>query len=81
MAQLRSWNGLKSDNISVGKNLVVRKKTVEVEQPKLVQQTAETAAQPREGSSIITNYLKEQLEGIDTGSVEVPEIETSTEDE
>ncbi len=81
VAQLRSWNGLKSDNISVGKNLVVRKKTVEVEQPKLVQQTAETAAQPREGSSIITNYLKEQLEGIDTGSVEVPEIETSTEDE
>ena len=81
VAQLRSWNGLKSDNISVGKNLVVRKKTVEVEQPKPVQQTAETAAQPREGSSIITNYLKEQLEGIDTGSVEVPEIETSTEDE
>ena len=81
VAQLRSWNGLKSDNISVGKNLVVRKKTVEVEQPKPVQQTAETAAQPREGSSIITNYLKEQLEGIDTGSVEVLEIETSSEDE
>lgn len=70
VAQLKSWNGLKSDRISVGKSLVVRKKTVKVEQPKPVQQVAETPTQPKESSSIISNYLKEQLEGDGTDGEE-----------
>lgn len=66
VAQLKSWNGLKSDKISVGKRLVVRKNTIKVEQPKPVQEVAETTTQAKENSSIISNYLKEQLE--ETGS-------------
>ncbi len=80
VTQLKSWNGLKSDRISVGKSLVVRKKTVKVEQPKPVQQVAETPTQPKESSSVISNYLKSQLEGTDSGDTEVV-TDTSTENE
>lgn len=80
IAQLKSWNGLKSDKISVGKNLIVRKKTVEVEQPKPVQEVAETATKPKESSSIISNYLKNQLEGADSDDAEVV-TDASTETE
>lgn len=80
VAQLKSWNGLKSDRISVGKNLVVRKKTVKVEQPKPVQEVASTATQSKESSSIISNYLKEQLERKDSDNVEeVTDVSTETE--
>jgi len=64
VAQLKSWNGLSSDRLSVGKQLIVKKKTVTVEQPQPVQQTAETTAPAKESSGIISNYLKQQLEGI-----------------
>ncbi|MGI6047641.1 MAG: LysM peptidoglycan-binding domain-containing protein [Petrimonas sp.] len=79
VAQLKSWNGLKSDKLSIGKNLIVRKKTVKVEQPKPMQQAADTVDQSKDNSSVISNYLKEQLERNDTVSVEVPEINVSTE--
>ena len=56
VAQLKSWNGLRSDKISVGKNLIVKKKTVTVQQP-----AAEKANQKAESSSIISGYLREQI--------------------
>ena len=72
VAQLKSWNGLSSDRLSVGKQLIVKKKTVTVEQPQPIQQTAETTASAKESSGIISNYLKQQLEGttVDGASVE-----------
>jgi membrane-bound lytic murein transglycosylase D len=72
VAQLKSWNGLSSDRLSVGKQLIVKKKTVTVEQSQPIQQTAETTASAKESSGIISNYLKQQLEGttVDGASVE-----------
>lgn len=71
VAQLKSWNGLRSDRLSVGKQLIVKKKTVTVEQPQPVQQAAEKAATAKDSSSIISNYLKQQLEGSTTDDMEV----------
>lgn len=71
VAQLKSWNGLRSDRLSVGKQLIVNKKTVTVEEPKPVQQTAETTTSAKDGSGIISNYLKQQLEESTTDETEV----------
>jgi membrane-bound lytic murein transglycosylase D len=71
VAQLKSWNGLRSDRLSVGKQLIVNKKTVTVEEPQPVQQTAETTTSAKDGSGIISNYLKQQLEESTTDETEV----------
>lgn len=63
VAQLKSWNGLRSDKLSIGERLIVKKETVTVEQPKPMQQVAETNTQAKDSSGIISNYLKQQLEG------------------
>ena len=71
VTQLKSWNGLRSDRLSVGKQLIVKKKTVTVGEPQPVQQTAETTVLAKEGPGIISNYLKQQLEGSTTDETEV----------
>lgn len=69
VAQLRSWNGLRSNNIAIGKNLVVSQKRVAVAAPKpAVQEThynrAESASS-QSGGNIISDYLKEQKEKVE----------------
>jgi membrane-bound lytic murein transglycosylase D len=71
VTQLKSWNGLRSDRLSVGKQLIVKKKTVTVGEPQPVQQTAETTVLAKEGPGIISNYLKQQLEESTTDETEV----------
>lgn len=78
VAKLKSWNGLKSDRLSVGKNLIVRKKTVTVEQPKPAPEVTETTAQTKEGSGVISNYLKEQLSNTTEDETESPEADTES---
>lgn len=65
LTQLKSWNGLKSSRIGIGKLLVVGKKVVTPPVP------AEKESSPNEykrtesapsGSNIISTYLKEQME-------------------
>ena len=53
------------------KQLIVNKKTVTVEEPQPVQQTAETTTSAKDGSGIISNYLKQQLEKSTTDETEV----------
>ena len=80
VAQLKSWNGLRSDKLSIGERLIVKKETVTVEQPKPVQQVAETNTQAKDSSGIISNYLKQQLEGSGTDGVEAKaDVSTETE--
>lgn len=65
--QLKSWNGLKSDRLSIGKQLVVQKKTVKPE-PQPQSETSQTEYKRAENapssadSNIISGYLKEQIE-------------------
>lgn len=80
VAQLKSWNGLRSDNIAVGKNLIVKKNTVVVEQPKPAEEVSETQTTNREGSGIISNYLKEQL-GVSETNDEETEVISDGEEE
>ncbi|MDO5522730.1 MAG: transglycosylase SLT domain-containing protein [Bacteroidia bacterium] len=80
VAQLKSWNGLRSDNIAVGKNLIVKKNTVVVEQPKPAEEISETQTTNREGSGIISNYLKEQL-GVSETNDEETEVISDGEEE
>lgn len=80
VAQLKSWNGLRSDRLSIGERLIVKKETVTVEQPKPVQQVAETNTQAKDSSGIISNYLKQQLEGSGADGMEAKAgISTGTE--
>lgn len=71
VAQLKLWNELRSDRLSVGKQLIVKKKIVTVEEPQPVQQTAETTDSAKEGSDIISNSLKQQLDGSTIDETEV----------
>ena len=71
VAQLKSWNGLHSDRLSVGKRLIVKKKTVIVEEPQPPRQAAGTTASARESSGIVSDYLKQQLEGSTADETEV----------
>lgn len=76
VAQLQSWNGLKSSKISVGKQLIVQRKTVKVEKPKPAPEgPVYSEAEPaRAGnSSIISDYLKSQM---NTKTEDVPASET-----
>lgn len=60
--QIQSWNGLKSTKISVGKNLIVKKKTTQVKtEPKpTIQQ--QNQAPEQEKSNVISDYLKNQID-------------------
>lgn len=86
VAQLRSWNGLKSNNISIGKNLVVKKKTVAAA-PSPTSSAEEGSSDytrgesSSDGSNIISDYLKEQMGKSNTeeneNAVSKPEEETA----
>lgn len=63
VSQLRSWNGLKSSRIDIGDNLIVGQKVVEVEKPEVVKEddVSDSQSSLDSGSSIISNYINEQL--------------------
>lgn len=69
VAQLKSWNGLKNDNISVGKNIIV-KKNVEVIEPDPTEQYLASIDAPDD----ITTQPKEDLM---LNVTEIIEINTS----
>jgi len=59
VAQLKSWNGLKSNNIGTGENLIVQQKIVKekaLETKSTLPSNSDSA-----GSSIISNYLKKEI--------------------
>lgn len=63
VAQLKSWNGLRTDRLSVGKSLIVKKGTETIEEEIEIENTMdENAPEPIEG------YQKEEME------VNVPQI-------
>ena len=60
VSQLKEWNGLNSTKLSIGKNLIVQKKTVKT--PSNTQTNGESYSAPgKTESSIISNYLKDQI--------------------
>jgi membrane-bound lytic murein transglycosylase D len=60
VSQLKEWNGLNSTKLSIGKNLIVQKKTVKT--PSNTQTNGESYSAPgKTESSIICNYLKDQI--------------------
>lgn len=59
VAQLKSWNGLKSDRLSIGKSLIVKKKTVAVEP--VAEEPGSDENRNEQKSDIISNYIKGQL--------------------
>lgn len=60
VSQLKAWNGLNSTKLSIGKKLIVQKKTVKT--PSNTQTNGESYSAPgKTESSIISNYLKDQI--------------------
>lgn len=60
VSQLKEWNGLNSTKLSIGKKLIVQKKTVKT--PSNTQTNGESYSAPgKTESSIISNYLKDQI--------------------
>jgi len=61
LSQLKSWNGLRSNRIGIGKRLIVGQKEVPLpaEAKEIEYSRAETSGG---GSNIISTYLKEQIE-------------------
>jgi membrane-bound lytic murein transglycosylase D len=60
VSQLKAWNGLNSTKLSIGKKLIVQKKTVKT--PSNAQTNGESYSAPgKTESSIISNYLKDQI--------------------
>lgn len=66
LAQLKSWNGLRSNKISVGKSLIVRKKTITIEQPKPVYNKADDTTNTTDSVSTVRKYLEKQMEVSET---------------
>lgn len=64
VAQLQSWNGLKSSRIGVGDRLIVGQKIVELpqEKPEKNEYSRVEASETGSGSNIISSYLKDQIE-------------------
>jgi membrane-bound lytic murein transglycosylase D len=62
LAQLKSWNGLTSNRIGIGKQLVVGKKPIPATPTGKEYKRAEDTP---EGSNIISSYLKEQIERVE----------------
>lgn len=60
VSQLKAWNGLNSAELSIGKNLIVQKKTVTTPSNTQTNDQSYTAPGKTE-SSIISNYLKSQI--------------------
>jgi len=79
LSQLKSWNGLKSNNIGVGKSLIVAKKVVALPKTENGEQLTQerSAGASREGSDIISSYLKEQIEKVEESKT-AAEIEDSS---
>ncbi len=71
VSQLKSWNGLRSSNISIGKQLVVKKKTVKVAAPKEEPAIDKSEMQ----SSVISDYLKGQIGNSDEDPTDKPVAE------
>ncbi len=68
VARLKSWNGLTSNNLSIGKRLIVAQKALPAPKPepkpepeKNEYSRAETAG----GGNIISSYLKDQMEKVE----------------
>ncbi len=61
LTQLKSWNNLTSNNISVGKKLIVKKRTVEVEATPAPADVSESREEPQVSSSVISGYINRQL--------------------
>jgi LysM repeat protein len=60
VSQLKAWNGLNSTKLSIGKNLIVQKKIVKT--PSNTQPNDQSYSAPgKTESSIISNYLKDQM--------------------
>ena len=79
VSQLQSWNGLKSSKISIGKSLVVNKVKVAVAPPPVQNETQYNKAESSQsGSSIISDYLKEQIESAEEQNVEQEENSQET---
>jgi membrane-bound lytic murein transglycosylase D len=77
VSQLKLWNGLNSAKLSVGKKLIVRKQTMK--EPSISENnTQNSSLSPgKTESSIISNYLKDQINNSDksqnsTGSMSQP---------
>lgn len=86
VSQLLAWNGLRNTRIGIGDRLIVHQKVV----PKVKEEPAENeykrSEDVGEGSNIISNYLKEQMEkvGQQEGGAEseaVVEVEDSDQSE
>ncbi len=64
VSQLLAWNGLRNTRIGIGDRLIVHQKVV----PKVKEEPAENeykrSEDVGEGSNIISNYLKEQMEKV-----------------
>lgn len=63
VSQIQSWNGLSSTRIGIGDQLIVGKKVASVPEvkPEVGKQEYSRAEDSGEGSSVISNYLKDQI--------------------
>lgn len=83
LAQLKSWNGLRSSRIGIGDRLIVGKKA-EPAAPKPAESVEENynRTEVSGGSNIISSYLKDQIEKAEQGKqVEEPKNAPVTEEE
>lgn len=66
VAQLQSWNGLRSSSIGIGDQLIIGKKAVAASQEDPESGKKEyTRAETSRGSNIISSYLQDQLEKVE----------------
>jgi membrane-bound lytic murein transglycosylase D len=73
VSQLKAWNRLNSTKLSIGKNLIVQKKTEKT--PSNTQTNGESSpASGKTESSIISNYLKDQMENASESQQGLDEI-------
>jgi membrane-bound lytic murein transglycosylase D len=64
VSQLQAWNGLRNTRIGIGDRLIVHQKVVPKVKEEPVDNEYKRSEDVREGSNIISNYLKEQMEKV-----------------
>lgn len=65
VAQLQSWNGLKSSRISIGDQLIVGQKAVPAPQETAIGKEEYNRVETAGGGNIISSYLKGQIEKVE----------------
>jgi len=65
VSQLQAWNGLRNTRIDIGDRLIVHQKVIPKVKEEPVDNEYKRSEDVREGSNIISDYLKEQMEKVE----------------